>query len=275
LRAPGARGVLRLATQHILAVAGRRRTAAVLNDHGHNQGACDTRFFRGRRGVVAARLAVVRRVVCYGGLIHGNPLRLVSLRCWLVVPSSSSSWKEPDSPERQWRDCRFLESDVICRDPDGAEASFELMVRRVLGTQPTGKYFETESYRVMVERRHNARGDLVTTAEATVKINVIGKVLMSVGEGNGPVNALDEALRKDLGKFSSYIEDLQLVDYKVRILNTEGTEATTRVLVESRDGEGKSWFTVGVSPNIVDASYQALYDSLIYKLYRDGAPPQK
>ena len=149
------------------------------------------------------------------------------------------------------------------------------MVRRVLGTQPTGKYFETESYRVMVERRHNARGDLVTTAEATVKINVIGKVLMSVGEGNGPVNALDEALRKDLGKFSSYIEDLQLVDYKVRILNTEGTEATTRVLVESRDGEGKSWFTVGVSPNIVDASYQALYDSLIYKLYRDGAPPQK
>ncbi len=156
---------------------------------------------------------------------------------------------------------------------DGAEASFELMVRRVLGTQP--KYFETESYRVMVERRHNVRGELVTTAEATVKINVDGELLMSVGEGNGPVNALDEALRKDLGKYSSYIEDLQLVDYKVRILNTDGTEAITRVMVESRDSKGDSWFTVGVSPNIVDASYQALYDSLVYKLYRDGAPPQR
>ena len=126
----------------------------------------------------------------------------------------------------------------------------------------------------MVERRHNVRGELVTTAEAVVKINVDGDVLMSVGEGNGPVNALDEALRKDLGKYSSYIEDLQLVDYKVRILDTEGTEAITRVLVESMDSAGNRWSTVGVSPNIVDASYQALYDSLVYKLHRDGAPPQ-
>ncbi len=155
---------------------------------------------------------------------------------------------------------------------DGAEASFELMVQRVLGTLP--KYFETQSYRVMVERRHNAKGELVTAAEATVKIAVDGEVLMSVGEGNGPVNALDEAMRKDLGKYSSYIEDLQLVDYKVRILNTEGTEAVTRVLVESTDNSGARWFTVGVSPNIVDASYQALYDSLVYKLRRDDAPPQ-
>jgi len=180
---------------------------------------------------------------------------------------------EPDHPKIGRLLDEVKEAETQGLSYDGAEASFELMVRRVLGIQP--KYFETESYRVMVERRHNARGELVTTAEATVKVNVDGNVLMSVGEGNGPVNALDEALRKDLGKYSTYIEDLQLVDYKVRILNTEGTEATTRVLVESRDGEGKSWFTVGVSPNIVDASYQALHDSLIYKLYRDGAPPQE
>jgi 2-isopropylmalate synthase len=179
----------------------------------------------------------------------------------------------PDNPKIGRLLDEVKEAEAVGLSYDGAEASFELMVRRVLGTQP--KYFKTESYRVMVERRHNARGELVTTAEATVKINVDGTLLMSVGEGNGPVNALDEALRKDLGKYSSYIEDLQLVDYKVRILNTDGTEAITRVLVESRDSKGDSWFTVGVSPNIVDASYQALYDSLVYKLYRDGAPPQK
>ena len=154
---------------------------------------------------------------------------------------------------------------------DGAEASFELMARRALGTLPT--FFRTDSYRVMIERRHNAQGNLVTVAEATVKVTVDGETLMSVGEGNGPVNALDQALRKDLGKYSTYLEDLRLVDYKVRILTTEGTEATTRVLIESTDAAGQSWFTVGVSPNIVDASYQALYDSLIYKLFRDGAPP--
>jgi 2-isopropylmalate synthase len=179
----------------------------------------------------------------------------------------------PDHPKIGRLLDEVKESETQGLSYDGAEASFELMVRRVLGTQP--KYFETEAYRVMVERRHNARGELVTTAEATVKINVDGELLMSVGEGNGPINALDEALRKDLGKYSRYIEDLQLVDYKVRILNTEGTEAITRVMVESRDSKGESWFTVGVSSNIVDASYQALYDSLVYKLYRDGAPPQK
>ncbi|MDA0338599.1 MAG: citramalate synthase [Proteobacteria bacterium] len=156
---------------------------------------------------------------------------------------------------------------------DGAEASFDLLARRALGMLP--KYFETKGYRVLVERRHNAQGDLVTIAEATVKVDVDGEVLMSVGEGNGPVNALDQALRKDLGKYSSYLEDLRLVDYKVRILSTDGTESTTRVLIESADSKGESWFTVGVSPNIVDASYQALYDSLIYKLSRDGAPPAK
>jgi 2-isopropylmalate synthase len=84
------------------------------------------------------------------------------------------------------------------------------------------------------------------------------------------VNALDDALRKDLGDFSSFIADLRLVDFKVRIL-TSGTEAVTRVMVESADGKGNRWSTVGVSPNIVDASFEALTDSITYKLYRDGA----
>ena len=152
---------------------------------------------------------------------------------------------------------------------DAAQASFELLARRKLTNVP--RFFEVDSFRVLVERRHNAVGELVTISEATVKVHVNGDTMMSVGEGNGPVNALDSALRKDLGKYQDFIEDLSLVDYKVRIL-TGGTDATTRVLVESRDGAGNRWFTVGVSPNIVDASFEALLDSINYKLIRDGAP---
>ena len=152
---------------------------------------------------------------------------------------------------------------------EGADASFELLARRTLGNVP--RFFEVDSFRVMVERRHNAVGELVTMSEATVKVHVHGSSMMSVGEGNGPINALDTALRKDLGKYQDYIDDLELVDYKVRIL-TGGTDAVTRVLVESRDGKGERWFTVGVSPNIVDASFEALLDSINYKLIRDGAP---
>ncbi|MBO6678795.1 citramalate synthase [Parvibaculum sp.] len=155
---------------------------------------------------------------------------------------------------------------------DGAEASFELLARRILGEVP--EFFSVESFRVLVERRYNAIGDLVTVSEATVKIVVDGEKLISVGEGNGPINALDQALRKDLGKYSSYIEDLRLADFKVRIL-TSGTEAVTRVMIESADGKGNRWFTVGVSPNIVDASFQALTDSITWKLLRDGAPAPK
>ena len=151
---------------------------------------------------------------------------------------------------------------------DGAEASFELLARRALGQVPN--YFDVESFRVIVERRHNALGDLVTVSEATVRVRIDGEIVHTAGEGNGPVNALDAALRKDLGKYSSFLSDLRLVDYKVRIL-TSGTEAVTRVMVESADGAGNRWSTVGVSPNIVDASFEALSDSICYKLFRDGA----
>ena len=152
---------------------------------------------------------------------------------------------------------------------EAADASFELLARRMLGNVP--QFFEVDSFRVMVERRHNALGELVTVSEATVKVRIDGETVLSVGEGNGPVNALDNALRKDLGPYQSFINDLELVDYKVRIL-TGGTDAVTRVLIESRDGVGNRWFTVGVSPNIVDASFEALLDSINYKLIRDGAP---
>jgi 2-isopropylmalate synthase len=151
---------------------------------------------------------------------------------------------------------------------DGADASFYVLARRVLGTLP--EFFDVESYRASVERRHNAKGDEVTVTEAVVKIRVGDELLMSVAEGNGPVNALDTAMRKDLGKYSDRIEDLELVDFKVRILNG-GTGAVTRVLVESRDGTGERWFTIGVSPNIIDASFEALYESLTYKLLKTEA----
>ena len=152
---------------------------------------------------------------------------------------------------------------------DGAEASFELLARRALGQVPA--YFTVQSFRVMVERRHNAVGELVTVSEAVVKLNVGGESYHNVGLGNGPVNALDQALRTDLGRYSSYLQDLRLVDYKVRIL-TGGTEAVTRVMIESADSHGARWSTVGVSANIMDASFEALSDSICYKLYRDGAP---
>ena len=151
---------------------------------------------------------------------------------------------------------------------EAADASFALLAKRTLGNVP--QFFDVDSFRVLVERRHNALGDLVTISEATVKVRIDGQTVMSVGEGNGPVNALDNALRKDLGPYQGFIDDLELVDYKVRIL-TGGTDAVTRVLIESRDGEGNRWHTVGVSPNIVDASFEALLDSINFKLLRDGA----
>ncbi|HTV71604.1 MAG TPA: citramalate synthase [Rhizobiaceae bacterium] len=149
---------------------------------------------------------------------------------------------------------------------EGADASFELLARTKLGSVP--EFFRVTSFRCMVERRFDANGQLKTVSEAIVKVLIEGEEKMSVAEGHGPVNALDIALRKDLGKFQSEIEDLELVDYKVRILNG-GTEAITRVLIESHDATGARWWTVGVSDNIIDASFQALMDSIVYKLMKN------
>ncbi len=152
---------------------------------------------------------------------------------------------------------------------EAADASFELLARRILGKVPN--YFRVEKFDVNVEQRDNAIGERVTVSLAVVKVNVGDETLISAAEGNGPVNALDLALRKDLGKYQVYIKGLDLTDYRVRILNT-GTEAVTRVLIESQDETGERWTTVGVSPNIIDASFQALMDSIVYKLVRSGAP---
>jgi len=152
---------------------------------------------------------------------------------------------------------------------ESANASFDLLARRTLGKVP--EYFRVEQFDVNVEQRYNANGQRVTVAMAVVKVDVAGERLISAAEGNGPVNALDVALRKDLGKYQKYIEGLKLIDYRVRILNG-GTEAVTRVLIESEDEKGESWTTVGVSSNIIDASFQALMDSVIYKLVKSGAP---
>ena len=152
---------------------------------------------------------------------------------------------------------------------EAADASFELLARRILGKVPS--YFDVLQFDVNVEQRENAVGQRVTVSLAVVKLKVDNEIMISAGEGNGPVNALDVALRKDLGKYQGYIKGLELTDYRVRILNG-GTEAVTRVLIESQDEAGERWTTVGVSPNIIDASFQALMDSIVYKLVKSGAP---
>ena len=152
---------------------------------------------------------------------------------------------------------------------EAADASFELLARRTLGTVPN--YFDVTQFDVNVEQRNNAKGDRVTVTMAVVKVKVGADNMISAAEGNGPVNALDLALRKDLGKYQKYIDGLKLTDYRVRILNS-GTEAVTRVLIESEDEAGERWTTIGVSPNIIDASFQALMDSIIYKLVKSAAP---
>ncbi|GAB6051817.1 citramalate synthase [Magnetospira thiophila] len=150
---------------------------------------------------------------------------------------------------------------------DGAEASFELLAHQAMGGVPD--YFRCNSFRVIDERRWNARGELITLSEATVKLEAKGEPYMSVAEGNGPINALDAALRKVLTPIYPVLADIQLVDYKVRILTPQaGTGAVTRVMIESTDALRESWTTVGVSTNIIDASYNALRDAIIYKLFQ-------
>ena len=149
---------------------------------------------------------------------------------------------------------------------DGADASFELLANRLLGKVP--EYLKVKSYDVNVSKYEKI------LTKASVVFLIDDKEIECHGEGNGPVNALDNAIRtnfKKVTKYYNFFSDLKLLDYKVRILNT-GTEATTRVLIESTDKSGKSWFTVGVSPNIIEASFKALIDSLDYKLFKEKAP---
>ncbi len=146
---------------------------------------------------------------------------------------------------------------------EGAEASFELLMERALGRHTP--YFDLEAYRVIVEEQSADE----PVAEATVRLRVKGIAEHTAASGNGPVNALDHALRKALEEFYPSLRTMRLLDYKVRILDeSKGTGAKTRVLITSGDGE-ETWGTVGVADNIIEASWQALVDSIEYKLRRD------
>lgn len=152
---------------------------------------------------------------------------------------------------------------------DSADASFELLARRTLGEVPV--YFKLMLFRTINERRRDSHGHISTSTEATITVKVKGEELITAAHGNGPVNALDNALRKALSSKYPALRDIRLVDYKVRIVNSgAATEAVTRVLIESADSEGHRWITIGVSGNIIDASYNALRDSITYKLLKEG-----
>lgn len=143
---------------------------------------------------------------------------------------------------------------------DAADASFEILAKKSLSSVPN--FFDLVSFRVLDEQEK--------PSEATIKIKIAGKVVMSVAEGNGPVNALDKALRKALSRKYPSLKNVKLTDYKVRILTpSDGTKAVTRVQIESTDEDGNKWTTIGVSQNIVDASFRALHDSITYRLMRE------
>ncbi|MFM8859732.1 MAG: citramalate synthase, partial [Methylocystis sp.] len=152
---------------------------------------------------------------------------------------------------------------------EGADASLYLLAKRIMGELK--HFFDVERYSVSVDRRFNKTDGVEDRgAEAIVKITVDGESRISAAEGNGPVNALDLALRKDLGVYQRFIDDIRLVDYRVRVFQG-GTDAVTRVLVECADSQGVRWSTVGVSANVIDASFEALVDAITYKLMQAKA----
>ncbi|MDR2722158.1 MAG: citramalate synthase, partial [Cellulomonadaceae bacterium] len=162
---------------------------------------------------------------------------------------------------------------------DAADASFELLLRGAMGDLP--EFFDIESWRTIIETVPNAQGrqagrdGLAThevSTEATVKLRAGGERIVSTGEGNGPVNALDAALRQALTRTYPEIDKFELTDYKVRILDADrGTDSTTRVLIVTSNGE-RTWTTVGVGPNLIEASWEALLDAHVYGLLQAGAP---
>ncbi len=172
---------------------------------------------------------------------------------------------------------RIKEREAVGYSYDSAQASFELLARDELGLRE--KFFDVERYRVISERRRNARGHLVVESEAVVTVQLPSGAKRTSYFKNehseemsddGPVNALWQALKQDLGPYQRLIDDVRLVDFKVRITNG-GTEAVTRVIIDFEDDGGHRWATVGVSANIVDASFEALLEALNWKLMRDGA----
>lgn len=203
-----------------------------------------------------------------------NQAGLSNLRARLTAAGIEVAPDDPRLP-------RVLEAVKAAEDRgyafDSAQASFELLARRELDLMP--QFFEVKRYRVTVERRRNHHDRMASTSEAVVVVQIgAGKTLSvsestdETGQDRGPVNALAKALAKDLGPYQGAIDDLKLVDFKVRITNG-GTEAVTRVIIDSEDGQGRRWSTVGVSANIVDASFEALLDAINWKLIRDGVTP--
>jgi 2-isopropylmalate synthase len=175
-----------------------------------------------------------------------------------------------DANPDQLRDIlkRIKELEHVGYQFEAADGSFEILVRKALGTHK--QYFKLESFRVIMEKRED--GKVMT--EATVKIHVGGRRLIATAEGNGPVNALDRAIRIAIGRSFPSLKDIELTDYKVRVLDEKkGTAAVTRVLIESSDGE-KSWGTIGVNENIIEASWQALVDSIEFGLSHKKHPPE-
>jgi len=210
---------------------------------------------------------------------HINPEEVGNARNIVVSDQSGKSniisrlnsigidFKEDDPNIKKLLD-EVKDREFIGYSYDGADASFELLARRIMGEIP--RYISIKEYDVSVKKDKD--GEIISSAKAQLEVDK--KIILCEGKGNGPVHALDNAIRNNvdkLAKYSKYLKDLKLVDYKVRILNT-GTEAVTRVSIESTDSNGKNWFTIGVSPNIIEASFKALVDSLDYKLFKDKAP---
>jgi len=175
-----------------------------------------------------------------------------------------------DAKPEQLRDIlkQIKELEHVGYQFEAADGSFEVLVRKALGTHK--QFFKLESFRVIMEKRED--GKVMT--EATVKIHVGGRRLIATAEGNGPVNALDRAIRIAIGRSFPALKDIELTDYKVRVLDEKkGTAAVTRVLIETSDGE-KSWGTIGVSENIIEASWQALVDSIEFGLSHKKQQPE-